>query len=201
MLGIGNLLRTGSQANAPAAYPVETHVDEPARSATHAGVGSAPSILRWAAIPLALVLGLLYLAYRHNHQENVGGTSDEALSSRTVGTVNSPSLQLPGTNLAYQLKRVMDGSEVAPVSLDGVSFDSSGTLSPASKSSLSTLIGTINDNPSSRLAVTVYGPTAEEAGSRANTLKSAFVGAGISESRISIRPEVGTGAPKVSIMK
>jgi hypothetical protein len=158
-------------------------------------------MLRWAVIPLALLLGLLYLAYRHNRQENVGGTSDDTLSYRTTGTVASPTFQLPGTNLAYQLKRVMEGTDATPIDLDGVSFDSSGTLSPGAKSSLSALRATINDHPSARVMLTVYGPTAEEAGSRANTLKSALVGAGISEDRISIRPEVGTGVPKLSLMK
>ncbi len=199
MLGIGNLMRNGSPATAPASYAAETQVNEPATPS----VRSAPSMLRWAAIPLALLLGLLYLGYRHNRQENVGGTTDEALSSRTAGTVASPSYQLPptGTNLVYQLKRVMDGTEGAPINLEGVSFDSSGNLSPAAKSSLSTLTGTMNDHPSTRVVITVYGPTAAEAGSRASTLKSEFVRAGISEDRISVRPEVGTGVPTLSLMK
>jgi hypothetical protein len=160
-------------------------------------------MLRWAVIPVALLLGLVYLAYRHNHQENVGGTTDEALSSRTISTVASPSLQLPAiaTNLAYQLNRVIEGNEGTPIALDGVSFNGSGTLSPAAKSSISTLVGTINDHPSTRVALTVYGPTVEEAGSRANTLKSEFVGAGVPENRISIQPEVGTGVPKLSLIK
>jgi hypothetical protein len=160
MLGIGNLLRTGSTATAPAAY-AETHIDEPAR----AGVRATPSMMRWAVIPLALLLGLLYLGYRHNRQENVGGTTDDSLSSRSVGTVASPSYQTPavGTTMASQLKRVFDGSETTPINLDGLSFDSSGKLTAAAKSSLSTLVGAINDHPSTRLAVTVYGPTAEEA--------------------------------------
>lgn len=196
MLGIGNLMRTGSPATAPAADAAETRVDEPARP-------SAPSRLRWAVIPLALLLGLLYLGYRHNRQENVGGTTDEALSSRTAGTVASPSDQLPParTNLAYQLTRAMNGSEYGAIALDGVSFDTSGNLSPAARSSISTLVGTINDHPSARVALTVYGPTVEAAASRANTLKSEFVGAGVPENRISTQPEVGTGVPKLSLTK
>jgi hypothetical protein len=202
MLGIGNLMRTGTPAPAPAAYAAERQVDESGTS-SRVGVGSAPSMLRWAVIPVALLLGLVYLAYRHNHQENVGGTTDEALSSRTISTVASPSLQLPAiaTNLAYQLNRVIEGNEGTPIALDGVSFNGSGTLSPAAKSSISTLVGTINDHPSTRVALTVYGPTVEEAGSRANTLKSEFVGAGVPENRISIQPEVGTGVPKLSLIK
>jgi Bacterial protein of unknown function (DUF937) len=193
MLGIGNFLGMGKQAvsdTASQAAPVLQH----ART-------SGTSALRWA-IPLALVLGAIWLIYQHNRRGNVGGTADE--TSKVVGTAvtNGPTL---GVNTAQaftdRMKAAIASGDATPVALQGVDFDSSGNLSQQAQTKLSQLGVLMSENPSLRATITTYGSGVEEATSKANAIKTALVKTGLGAERITTQPEVGQGLPKISFAK
>jgi hypothetical protein len=188
-LGIGNFLGMGKQAvsdTASQAAPVLQHARP-----------SGSSALRWA-IPLALVLGAIWLIYQHNRRGNVGGTADE--TSKVVGTAVTN-----GVNTAQaftdRMKAAIASGDATPVALQGVDFDSSGNLSQAAQTKVSQLGALISENPSLRVTITTYGSGVEEATSKANALKTALVKTGLGADRITTQPEVGQGLPKISFAK
>jgi hypothetical protein len=193
MLGIGNLL-TPTRTAAPA---TSYSASEPlARPSTP----SASKVLRWAVVPLALLLGVIYLVYQHGRQPNMGGTSEDTWVTHGAGTpITAP--QIDTAQWTERLKAAIASSDGNPIDLQGVTFDNMGNLSATARSSLSQLGNLVNENPSMQVTVTAYGATAEEAAGRANAIKSALVSAGVAEDRIAVQPEIGQAIPRVRFTK
>lgn len=189
MLGIGNLLGTGKQAVSDAASQAAPVLE-------HAGRSGA-SALRWA-IPLAVVLGAILLIYQHNNRRNVGGTADE-----TTRAVDRSAATAGASAQAFteQMKAAIGKADGAPVALQGVDFDSSGNLSAEAQAKLSQLGTLINQNPSLRVTITTYGNGVEEATTKAKAIETALVRTGLGAERITTKPEVGQGVPKISFAK
>jgi hypothetical protein len=191
MLGIGNYLGGAKQAVSDA--PSQT-----APMVEHA-TSSGASALRWA-IPLAVLLGAIFLIYQHNRRGNVGGTADE--TSRAVGTAtNYSALGANAQDFTDRMKAAIAKGDGAPVALQGLDFDSSGNLSAEAQTKLSQLGTLINDNPSLRVTITAYGTGVEEATTKANAIKTALVKTGLGPERITTQPEVGQGLSKISFTK
>ena len=194
MLGIGNYLGLGKQALSDAASQV-TPALEHART-------SGGTAWRWAAIPLVVLLGALFLIYQHNRRGNVGATADETSSAVGAGAATNLSAVGGSAQAFYdRMKAVIAKDDATPVALQGVDFDSSGNLSAEAQAKLSQLGKLINENPSLRVTITTYGNTVEEAAGRAKSIQSALVGTGLGAERITTQPEVGQGLPKISFAK
>jgi hypothetical protein len=188
-LGIGNYLGMGKQA-------VSSAASQAAPVLEHAGRSGA-SALRWA-IPLAVVLGAILLIYQYSNRRNVGGTADE--TTRTVDR----SAATPGATVqafTEQMKAAIGRADGAPVALQGVDFDSSGNLSAEAQAKLSQLGTLINQNPSLRVTITTYGNGVEEATTKAKAIETALVRTGLGAERITTKPEVGQGLPKIRFAK
>jgi len=193
-LGIGNYLGMGKQAVSDAASQAAPELE-------HARTSGA-SALRWA-IPLAVLLGAIFLIYQHNRRGNVGGTADQTSTAVNTGAATNNSAL--GANAAEaftdRMKAAIASGDTAPVALPGIDFDSSGNLSAEAQTKLSELGKLINDNPSLRATITTYGSGVEEATSKANAIKAGLVKTGLGPERISTQPEVGQGLPKISFAK
>ena len=198
MLGLGNLL-TGAKTAAPATSPA---YGQPAGARPElAGAGRG---LKWAAVALAVLAGAILLAHRYGSQTSVGGTSDENATTRGMGAGMPTNMQLPHMNTAdftERLKTAIANGDGTPMDLPTVNFDNMGDLSPTAKNTLSLLGNAVTGNPSVKLNITTYGKTLEEAASRANSIKSVLVSAGVSGDRVNTQTEVGEGIPKVSFTK
>jgi outer membrane protein OmpA-like peptidoglycan-associated protein len=192
-LGIGNFLGMGKEA-------VTDTASQAAPMLQHART-SGGSALRWA-IPLALVLGAIWLIYQHNRRGNVGGTADEA--SKVVGTAVTNGSTL-GVNTAQaftdRMKAAIASGDATPVALQGVDFDSSGNLSQEAQAKLSQLGTLISENPSLHVTITTYGNGVEEATTKARAIETALVKTGLEAEKITTKPEVGQGLPKISFAK
>jgi len=192
-LGLGNLLGTGKQTVPDAASQVTPPLE-------HARTSGATG-LRWA-IPIAVLLGAIFLFYRHNRQTNVGGTTEQQLSLQNTGAVSglaTPPVDSDG--FTARIKAAIASGDATPVDLQGVEFDSSENLSAEAQTKLSQLGKLINDNPSVRVMIATGGDTAEEATARANTIKAGLVRTGVAPERITAQPEPGRGLPKISFAK
>jgi hypothetical protein len=199
MLGIGNLFGAARPGAAPTPAPATTTTAyEPVVAGAHPDRRSGARALRWALIPLALLLAGLFLTHRYNREQNVGGSVDQTF--RNTGAVTSTSLPTDIRSFGDRLKAaVATGGGI--VTLEGVSFDSSSNLSPDARARLGMLAKTLNDNTSLKATITTYGKTLEESTDRGNAIKSDLANSGLSPDRVNIQPEVGDGVPKVSFHK
>jgi hypothetical protein len=197
MLGIGNLLSGGKPAAATTSYATPVQATEP-EHVVQAGVPSTSRVLRWALIPLALLLGGIFLVNRHNREASMGGTRDDTTWT-TSRVTTLPHVDT--ANLADRLKTAIASGDGSSVNLEGVNFDSTGNLSAVARSPLSLLGKMINANPDLKATITAYGKTSEDAASRANAIKSALVNSGVPTERVTVQPEVGDAYPKVSFTK
>jgi outer membrane protein OmpA-like peptidoglycan-associated protein len=140
-----------------------------------------------------------------NREESMGGPTDQTWTARNADTAVSSNVQLPGINtdrLADQLKSAIARSDGSRVDLDGVSFDRSGTLSPAAMDAINRLGQMIKDNPSLKVTITTSGQSMDEAARRGNTIKSMLAAAGVARERIFVEPQIDGGpVPKVSFTK
>jgi hypothetical protein len=99
------------------------------------------------------------------------------------------------------MKAAIGRADGAPVALPGVDVDSSGNLSAQAQTKLSQLGTLINQNPSLRVTITTYGNDVEEATTKAKAIETALVKTGLGAERITTKPEVGQGLPKISFAK
>jgi len=204
LLGVGNLLNSTKAAPPPASYANQLSTNERIAPAVQSATASGNRILRFALIPVLLLLGLLFLANRHSRNASVGAANDETYTMRRAVTAMSngvETISADAANLADRLKSAISSGDNSTVDLSGVDFDSSGNVVSMAKSSLATLGNVIKDNPSLKVAITAYGKTADEASARANSIKSALVRMGILGDRVSVQSEVGDSFPKVSFIK
>ena len=200
MLGLGNLLSSGKKV-ASAATSYDTPYVAVRETVERTGA-SASKVLRWALVPLALLLlAAVFMVNRHNRQENVGTSADYTWTNRGVGTNAIELPRIDTTGLTDRLKTAIASSDGTPIDLSGVNFDSAGTLSTTAKTSLASLGKMITDNQSLKVKIIAYGKDPEEAANRANTIRSWLVGTGIAGERIAVQPELGEGIPKVSFTK
>src|SRR5262249_12416283 len=134
-----------------------------------------------------------------------GGTSDTTWTAGNADRAISTNVQLARTEVASfadRVKSAISSSDGKPVDLDGVNFDSSGSVTPTSASAIARLGQMINDNPSLKVNITAYGQTSEQAASHANAIKSALVAAGVPEERLFIEPQVDDrSVPRISFTK
>ncbi len=195
MLGIGNIL-TPSAAAASAGS-----MGSQAINAAHAGydraqhavastVSPGAKALGWILIPLAILVGLMFL-FRHNSKTEVGNTLDQALVAPSAAVAN----------FADQFKTAISSADATPADLQWVNFDSTGSLTADAKAKLATLGNLINAAPGVKATITTYGATTDDAANKASAIKSALVDAGVSTDRITTQTEVGQGWPKVSFTK
>jgi hypothetical protein len=189
ILGIGNLMG-GTQKVAAPAY-------EAVRNTTTTATASGGKALKWALIPLALLIAG-FLVYRTTRNSGQGGTADE-----TSTTAASASGASRSGNGAYvdQFKAAVARADGSPVELPGVGFDGSGTLSRDAKAKVSAVGRMINAYPALRVAVTAYGKTEDDAARNTEALKSTLTTAGVPNDRVSAQPQIGDGAPRISFMK
>src|SRR5439155_23460795 len=119
----------------------------------------------------------LFLATRHGARTGVGGTSDETFITEraTAGSRVGEIARVETPNLTDRFKTAIDSSDGLLVDLTGLSFDTSGTVTSTTKSTLTSLGNLLADNPSVKVGVTSYGRTAEEAAARGNSIKSALL--------------------------
>jgi hypothetical protein len=206
MLGLSNLLGTGKAA----AQQVASHASqltpdyESARYAARSGTSSLGKILAFALIPLALLLGVIFLVNRAKSPTYVGGTTDRTLTTRSTGMANSATMPLPQVDIANftdRIRTAITSSDGTPIDLQGVTFDSAGNLTTAAKNSLTSLGNVVKGSSNVKVTITAYGKTTDEATARANTIRSTLVNLGITEDRILVQPEIGDGIPKVSFNK
>ena len=190
MLGIGNLLGGAQQAAAPAYEAV--------RQTTATAASSGAKALKWAILPLALLLGGILL-FRANRNKDMGGTRDETWTATNSAT-SVPREANPDYYID-QFKAAVARADGSPVELQGVGFDSSGALSSDAKTKLSALGRMINGYPALKVSITAYGQTQDEAATKADALKSALASAGVSTDKVSTQTAVGDGLPKISFMK
>jgi hypothetical protein len=198
ILGIGNLLSTPRTPTPQPAYA--GHSDDMAKPSRD-GAASGGRALRWALIPLFLLLGAIFLGHQYR-QANMGGASDDVNASAGAGV--STNLQLPRADtfgLIDRLKNSIASLDGQPVDLAGVNFDSSGNLLPAAKGAVAAIGNMMKNNPSAKAMITVYGASGDEATARANQVKSTLVNMGIPDERVTLQPQVGQGMPKISFAK
>jgi hypothetical protein len=192
MLGIGNFLGQGQQSLSDAIGQV-TPAMQHART-------SGANALKWAAIPLAVLLAVLFVVYRHNRQSNVGGTRDETLNVQNTGLVTGASTpQSDIQSFADQAKTAIASGE--SFELRGTSFDNSGNLSADAQTKLSQLGKLMSENPALQVTVTTYGATADEAASKANAIKSGLIKMGVGPEKVVTQSELGEGLPKIRFAK
>ena len=198
MLGIGNLLG-GAQPTAQATSSYAT-TPQPGYETVRPAVASGPSparAIKWALIPLAILLGGILL-FRHGRNSEQGAARDETWTNRYASAGVSHS---DLTSFTDQMKSALGRVDGSPVDLQGVSFDSSGNLSGDASAKLSALGKLCNDYPSVKIALTTYGATAEQAATKASAIKSALTSAGVSADRISTETQIGDASPKISFVK
>ena len=192
MLGIGNFLGQGQQSLSDAIGQV-TPAMQHART-------SGANALKWAAIPLAVLLAVLFVVYRHNRPNNVGGTRDETLNVQNTGLVTGVSTpQSDIQSFSDQAKAAIASGE--SFELRGTSFDNSGNLSADAQTKLSQLGKLMSENPSLQVTVTTYGATADEAASKANAIKSGLIKMGVGPEKVVTQSELGEGLPKIRFAK
>ena len=171
----------------------ETGARELAGAAT-----SGARILRYAWIPLLLLLGVIFLAYRAHSPSNMGGISDETATTRSSASGNP---LVKSDDFQERLKTLLADESGTPHDVPGLDFDQSGSLTPTAQGMLSSLANVLNSHPSIKAKVTVYGKTDPEAAGRANTVRAALMKAGVPEDRIAVESGVGESIPKISFMK
>jgi hypothetical protein len=203
VLGVGNLFSSTKAVPPPASYANQASRTEPVEATSYRAPAPAGKILRFALIPIALLLGLLFLANRHSRNANVGAANDETYTSRavTAGSTVIDTARADLASLTDRLKNAISGTDAGPVDLTGLGFDNSGTVSPTARNVLSSLGSLMSDNPSVKADITTYGRTTEEAAARGNSIKSALLRMGITADRIVIHPEIGESVPKVHFIK
>jgi hypothetical protein len=158
--------------------------------------------LRWALIPLALLLAGFLFLLRHNRERDVGGTSDQTYTLQNTGAVTGT--MVPGVDLqgfTDHLKTAINSGDGSPVDLTGVGFDNMGNLTTEGKTRLAAMSKLLSDNTSLKVTLTTYGRTLEDSTARANSIKSALAATGIASDRLSVQPEIGAGMPKVAFTK
>jgi len=193
MLGIGNLFGTSEPAEAASSYASSAGASYEAAKPSVSGAKA----LRWALLVLALLLCGVFF-YRHSRKAEVGGTREETITQTGTG------YGVPQTDIASfmdQMKGAITRADGTPLDLRGMSFDSLGDLSGEAKTKLSALGKMVNNYPELKMTVLAYGKTADEAASKANSIKTVLANAGLSTERIAVQEEVGQGWPKVSFNK
>ena len=222
-LGIGNLLQgEPARVEAPVGggeYRYETpRYDTPqsefkSESAMRATAPPAPrsgSLLRWAWIPLLLVLGG-WLLLRNRPERGTGGTGDEFQTVQTTRdttrdvsrqTAQFESLNLtPGSPADRLAKGIASGDFTTPIGLQGLNFDDAGTLTEGARGNLAEVAGVLKASPNMKVTITCYGASEDAGLDQANKIKSALQSLGVSTDRLAAKGEAGSGFPKLNVSR
>lgn len=209
-LGIGSLLSgapdTKKVPTETASYQQRQPYTRPVGATTSPVAPPHGSPLKWA-VPLLLAVGLGAWALMHKsgNAPAVGGTSD-IVQTQTGHAVSSlpdlSSLNLtPGSIADRVAKAVSSGDLTQKIDLQGLNLDSSGHLTDSANGEIQQLGSVLKAVPNLRLAITGYGTTEDEGLTKANSLKSALVSAGISTDRVVSQGATGSGVPTLQLMR
>lgn len=209
-LGIGSLLSgapdTKKVPTETTSYQQRQPYTRPVAATTSPVAPPHGSPLKWA-VPLLLAVGLGAWALMHKsgNAPAVGGTSDivQTQTGRAVSSLpDLSSLNLtPGSIADRVAKAVSSGDLTQKIDLQGLNLDSSGHLTDSANGEIQQLGSVLKAVPNLRLAITGYGTTEDEGLTKANSLKSALVSAGISTDRIIPHGATGSGVPTLQLMR
>jgi outer membrane protein OmpA-like peptidoglycan-associated protein len=160
--------------------------------------------LKWAWVPILLALiGWLLVHRAHQAPPAAGGTAPYGGTEVQSGGAKMPNLQnltlTPGSAADNLAKTVTSGDFSHPVSLQDLSFDSSGNLADSARGQIKQLGSVLNAAPNLKIRLTGYGQTQDAGQSQADAIKSALTSAGVSPDRISTTGEAGNQAPSLSV--
>ena len=213
ILGIGSLLSASrdTQRIEPPITPLWRQQPSSLNFPNESTVSPGSRLLRWAWVPLLLVLGVWLISNRARHTSNVGGTVDGSYvtvqkgrdaRTRDTTTAGFDSLNLvPGSAADSLAKAMRSGDAANSVELQGVTFDDAGNLTGQARSTISELGAVLRAPPGHRITITAYGPTRDAALAHANALKSALTGTGVSSDHIGAKGEEGDRWPKIKVEK
>lgn len=204
-LGIGNLLSAthetpvtepATPSSAKSAEPVRPV--EPARPAARSG-----NALKWVWVPVVIAIAAWLLA-RSQRNNQMGGTGQPVTTQSSAGHGMSipdfASLNLPPGSVADRIaKAISSGNWSQAISLNGLSFDSSGAVASADKGQFQQIASVLAAAPDVRVQVTGHGTSDEAALNQANSIKSALTAAHIPDDRITTRGQTGAEPPSFSL--
>lgn len=135
----------------------------------------------------------------------MGGTGEPVVTQtaivRGTRTPDFSNLNLAPDGIAdHMAKAISTGDWSKPIELQGVSFDSTGTVADSDTKQFQQIRSVLSAVPNVKVQITAYGETEEAGVSRANSIKTALTDAGVSAERITTRGQTGAGIPTFNLM-
>lgn len=196
-LGINNVLSRTQKIPQSADGPLRQAAPERPRVS---GLG----VLKWASIvALLAVLGWI-IATRPNRTGRVGGTSETNLNTIGTGAGNEhpdlSRLNLPQGGVGDELAMaISSGDWSKTIELKGFKTENGGALPDSARAGVGEISKVLFAVPNAKVRITGHGATEEAALKEAESIKSALVGDGVSEDRISTGGQTGTGNPTLNV--
>ena len=159
----------------------------------------AAGFLKWAWVPIALLVAIGIIVVRNNRAQ-MGGTREDTSSSAPAANYSNP--LPPAGSAADKLANAIASKDWnRTIHLDGLSFDASGTMSDSARGNLNEIGLALANAPEVNVQITGYGATEEAGLDQANSVKSSLATSGVSNDRISTRGEVGSGMPSLKLSR
>ena len=210
-LGLGNLFKGPSDMSRIDAENREVAskreiFSQPGQNANVPAAAPLGKILKWAAIPVVALLGILVFANRsHKQAEPLGGTADYSRPDTTGLGVKLPdlsSLQLtPGGTADKIAQAITSGDFSQSFNLQGISADSSHQIAPFAQRDIQEVGSVLRAVPNLKLKIIGYGATEQEGMNSANAIKSVITATGISGDRVMASAATGTSSPTITLVR
>jgi hypothetical protein len=203
-IGIGSFL---SGANETTRVPTETAA-QPRQAYASAPAPTVSvmrgSALKWA-VPLLIVAAVALFAVSHtSEKDSVGGSGDpmQTQAGRITSMPDFSNLNLPPGSLSDRIaKAASSGPSNQKFEMQGLVFDSTGSLTPSANTQLQYLASVLKAAPSLNLGVTCFGSTTDAGKQKADSIKSVLTSSGVLPERVLTRGESGSGIPTLRLIK
>jgi len=139
----------------------------------------------------------------HQSAPAVGGTAEtnEVVTGHNYQSPDLSKLSFAHGSLGDNLsKAISSGDWNKPIDLPGFVTDSTGALTDQAKAGVRDIASVLSADPSVKVRIIAHGDTAEAGLEQASAIKSALVSAGVSEDRMLVNGQTGSGVPSISLI-
>jgi len=160
--------------------------------------------LKWAWVPLVALIAWFVASRLHQATPAVGGTAETSGNQALTGrgqTADLSKLNFAPGSLGDTLSKAISSEEWnKAIDLPGFVTDSTGALTDQAKAGVRDVASVLSAAPNAKVRIIAHGETAEAGLEQASAIKTALVSAGVSDDRILVNGQTGSGVPTISLI-